>query len=135
MSLNSVSTVSTGGSQQNNDKTKTPVPQTVLPANSTRSDSPSLATSGSTGGNPPNNSQTNKSSDVGAIVGGVIGSLAFLAAAGAGAWIFRRRKASGGDNGRGDLTVTYESVMQPPEMRLYVRSFVLPPNLFSDRRQ
>ena len=144
-SPNGVSTVSTGSSQQSNDQTKTSVPPTVsLPANSTRSDSPLSTTSVSAGGGQESNSQTEKSSpNVGAIVGGAIGGLAFLVVVGVGVWIFRRQRASGEEIGRdhpdnlghSSDVVTHENDMQPPEMRLYVRFFVLLPNLFPDLRQ
>ena len=145
MSPNSVRSVSTGGGQQNNDQTMASVPSAIsLPANSTRSGSQSSTTVLSAGVGQQDNSQTEKSSpNVGAIVGSVIGGLAFLAAVGVGAWIFRRRKAPGEEIGRDDLQVddarhssvisTYENDMpQPPEMRFYVRFFTLLPNLFSD---
>ena len=136
-SPNSVRSVSTGGSQQN-DQTKTSVPSTVsLPVNSTIL---------SAGVGQQSNDQTEKSSlNVGAIVGSVIGGLAFLAAVGVGAWIFRRKKAVGEEIGRDNLQVgdvrcssdivTHEHDMQPPEMRFYVRFFILLPNLFSDLRR
>ena len=147
-SPDSVRSVSTGGGQQNNDQTMAPVPSTIsLPANSTRSGSQSSTTVLSAGVGQQNDNQTEKSSpNVGAIVGSAIGGLAFLAAIGVGAWIFRRQKAPGEEIGQDNLQVndvrhssdisTYENDMpQPPEMRFYVRFFILLPNLFSDLRR
>lgn len=90
----------------------------------------------STGDGQQNSGQTKKSSPtVGVIVGGVVGGLVFLAAVGVGVWAFLgRRKASGGvhptNTEHSSEVALHENGMQPPEMRLYVRFFVLLSDLF-----
>jgi len=81
--------MSTGGGKNSNKRQKLISPTCSLLDNSTGSISGS-PTSVPTANDQQNNDQA-KGSKVVVIVGGVIGDLGFLAAAGAGAWVFFRK--------------------------------------------
>jgi len=77
------------------------------------------STSAPTASDQQNNNQAKGSVlKVVVIFAGVIGGLAFLAAAGAGAWVFlrMRKKSKGETDGKHGV--------QPPQMRLYVSGLV-----------
>lgn len=118
--------------------TAAPSASLLVPGNSTGSISRSSTGVPNNDGQP----QAQKSPKVISIVGGVLGGLGLLALVGLGAWIFlrmRKKYREETDKGRLDSsgtggTLTSEPNMRPPKMRLYVRRFVLQPNLFPDRR-
>ena len=67
---------------------------------------------------------------------GATGGLVLSAVVGVGAWIFLRRRRVPGkeidENHPGDPFMS-EHDLQPPQIRIYVSCFALPPDYFSDR--